>query len=128
MSKHDHHDEHVAQFPHGTKRDYITGFILAAILTIIPFALVMSGGVVSPRTTAIIVLICAILQMGVHLVYFLHMSPKVESGWSVVSIAFTLILVIIVVAGTIWVMFNMDANMMPGMGQEELPIEERSIP
>ena len=85
------------------------------ILTVIPFAVVMSGGIGSPRTTAIIVLVCAVAQMIVHMVYFLHMSPRAEGGWTMISLAFTLILLVIAVVGTMWVMYNMDVNMMPSM-------------
>ncbi|WBU57292.1 cytochrome o ubiquinol oxidase subunit IV [Paracoccus sediminicola] len=114
------HDSHHAQaeFPHGTRRDYVTGFILAVILTVIPFAVVMSGGAGSTQTTAIIILVCAVAQMVVHMIYFLHMSPKAENGWTLVSLVFTIILLIIAVVGTVWVMYNMDANMMPGMGTD----------
>ena len=113
---HDHHgDGHAAQFPHGTKRDYVTGFVLSVILTVIPFGLVMSGGLSSARLTAFIVLACAVTQMVVHMIYFLHMNTRSEGGWTVISMVFTLIVLIIAVAGTIWVMYHMDANMMPGM-------------
>lgn len=102
-------------FPHGTRRDYVTGFVLAVILTVIPFAAVMAGGIGSARATAFLVLACAIVQMVVHMVYFLHMSPKAEGGWTMISLVFTLIVLIIAVVGTIWVMYHMDMNMMPGM-------------
>ncbi|WBU63994.1 cytochrome o ubiquinol oxidase subunit IV [Paracoccus aerodenitrificans] len=124
----DHHDDHAAaQFPHGTKREYVTGFILAVILTVIPFGVVMSGGAGSFRITAIIILVCAVAQMIVHMVYFLHMSPKAENGWSLISLVFTLILLIIAVSGTIWVMYNMDANMMPSM-EDEMPAMQGDMP
>ena len=110
-----HHDGHAAQFPHGTKRDYVTGFVLSVILTVIPFGVVMAGGLGSTRLTALVVLACAITQMVVHMIYFLHMNPRAEGGWTVISLMFTLIVLIIAVAGTIWVMYHMDANMMPGM-------------
>lgn len=115
--KHDsHHDgHHAAQFPHGTQQDYITGFILAVILTAIPFFLVMSGVFESGRLTAFLVLVCAVAQIIVHMVYFLHMSPKAEGGWMVISLVFTMIVLVIAVVGTVWVMYHMDANMMPGM-------------
>ncbi|SDD42021.1 cytochrome o ubiquinol oxidase operon protein cyoD [Paracoccus isoporae] len=114
-----HHGDHeAAQFPHGTKRDYVTGFVLSVILTVIPFSLVMSGGLDSARMTGFVILACAVVQMVVHMIYFLHMTPKAESGWTLISLAFTLILLTITVVGTIWVMYNMDANMMPGMGTD----------
>lgn len=110
---HDH--GHAAQFPHGTKRDYVTGFVLSVILTVIPFGVVMAGGLGSTRLTAFVVLACAVTQMVVHMIYFLHMNPRAEGGWTIISLVFTLIVLIIAVAGTIWVMYHMDANMMPGM-------------
>lgn len=110
-----HHDGHAAPFPHGTKRDYVTGFVASVILTVIPFGVVMAGGLGSTRMTAFVVLACAIVQMVVHMVYFLHMKPSSEGGWTVISLVFTLIVLVIAVVGTIWVMYHMDANMMPGM-------------
>ena len=113
-----HHETHAAPFPHGTKQDYVTGFVLAAILTAIPFFLVMSGIFSSERLTAFLVLICAVAQIIVHMVYFLHMSPKAEGGWTLISLVFTIIVLVIAVVGTVWVMYHMDANMMPGMMTE----------
>ncbi|MFD1796533.1 cytochrome o ubiquinol oxidase subunit IV [Paracoccus aurantiacus] len=111
----EHHDTHAAQFPHGTRRDYVTGFILSVILTVIPFATVMSGGLGTTRATAFLILGCAVVQMVVHMIFFLHMTPRQEGGWTLISLVFTLIVLIIAVAGTIWVMYHMDSNMMPGM-------------
>ncbi len=112
---HSHHDTDEVQFPHGTQQDYLTGFVLAVILTAIPFFLVMSGVLSSARLTAFLVLICAVAQIIVHMVYFLHMNPRTEAGWTMVSLVFTIIVLVIAVIGTIWVMYHMDANMMPGM-------------
>lgn len=113
-----HHADHTVLFPQGTRQDYVTGFILAVILTAIPFFLVMSGVFSSPRLTAFLVLICAVAQIIVHMVYFLHMSPRTDGGWTVISLVFTVIVLVIAVVGTVWVMYNMDANMMPGMMTE----------
>lgn len=101
--------------PHGDYRSYMTGFVLSVILTAIPFILVMSGGFESRRLTAVIVLLFAMAQIIVHMIYFLHMDLHVEGGWTVTSLVFTLIVLVICLAGTIWVMHNMDSNMMPDM-------------
>ena len=101
--------------PHGTYRSYVIGFVLSVILTGIPFILVMSGGFESRAMTAIIVLLFAVAQIIVHMVYFLHMNFRVEAGWSMITLVFTLTVLIICVAGTLWVMHNMDSNMMPDM-------------
>ncbi len=110
-----HHHDHGPSFPHGSMRDYVTGFVLSVILTAIPFFLVMSGIVGSGRLTAFLVLACAVAQIIVHMIYFLHMNLKSEAGWTVISLVFTIVVLVIAVIGTLWVMYHMDANMMPGM-------------
>ncbi|WP_129645185.1 cytochrome o ubiquinol oxidase subunit IV [Peristeroidobacter agariperforans] len=99
--------------PHGTLKDYLTGFILSVILTAIPFWLVMGDVSWSNQTIAFVIVAFAAVQMVVHMVYFLHMTPKSEDGWTLTSLVFTLILVVITLAGSLWVMYHMDSNMMP---------------
>ena len=110
-----HPDDHAPAFPHGSMRDYVTGFVLSVILTAIPFFLVMSGLVGSGRLTAFLVLGCAVIQIIVHMIYVLRMNLKNEAGWTMISLVFTIVVLVIAVIGTIWVMYHMDANMMPGM-------------
>jgi len=111
---HDHHDDHDDDgASHGTVKSYVTGFILAAILTAIPFWLVMDREFESSRTTALIILAFAMVQIVVHLVYFLHMDTKSESGWNMLALIFTLVLVVITLSGSIWIMYHLNANMMP---------------
>lgn len=112
---HDHggHDHHGDAEPHSSLRDYTIGFVLSVILTAIPFWLVMAK-VVADRNTAVLVLGgFAVIQILVHMVYFLHMNGKVEGGWTMLSTIFTVVFVAIAIAGTLWVMFHMNANMMP---------------
>ena len=99
--------------PHGTLKDYLTGFILSVVLTAIPFWLVMGEVSWSKQTIAFVIMAFAAVQMIVHMVYFLHMTPKSEDGWTLTSLVFTLILVVITLAGSLWVMYHMDTNMMP---------------
>ena len=110
-----HPDDHAPAFPHGSMRDYVTGFVLSVILTAIPFFLVMSGLAGSGRLTAFLVLGCAVIQIIVHMIYFLHMNLRSEAGWTMISLVFTIVVLVIAVIGTIWVMYHIDANMMLGM-------------
>jgi cytochrome o ubiquinol oxidase operon protein cyoD len=98
---------------HGSLRSYLTGFVLAAVLTIIPFWLVMGHVIASPQTTILIVLGLAVVQIVVHMIYFLHLDTKSENGWNMLAFMFTLVLVVIVLGASIWVMYNENANMMP---------------
>jgi cytochrome o ubiquinol oxidase subunit IV len=99
--------------PHGTMRDYVIGFIASVVLTAIPFWLVMGGPPLSKGVVAFIIIAFAAIQMVVHVVYFLHLKAGSEDGWNMTSLVFTLIIVVITLAGSIWVMFHLDANMMP---------------
>ncbi len=99
---------------HASVRGYVTGFVLSVLLTAVPFALVMSGTV--PAATAVAVAIgLAVVQMVVHLVYFLHMNRASSQSWNMAALVFTVIIVAILVIGSLWIMYNMNVNMMPGM-------------
>jgi cytochrome o ubiquinol oxidase operon protein cyoD len=105
-----HHAEHGR---HGTLGNYLTGFVLAAILTAIPFWLVMSGAIANKEVTALVIMAFAFVQILVHVHYFLHMNTKAEEGWSVMSLIFTVVIVVIVLSGSLWVMYHLNHNMMP---------------
>ena len=92
---------------------YLIGFVLAVILTAIPFWLVMGKVFASPATTTILILGLGMVQIVVHMIYFLHMNSKAENGWSMMSLMFTLILVVITLSGSLWVMYHLKSNMMP---------------
>jgi cytochrome o ubiquinol oxidase operon protein cyoD len=98
---------------HGSLRGYLTGFMLAAILTIIPFWLVMGHVIADTWLTIFIVLVLAVVQIFVHIRYFLHLDARSEGGWNLMALIFTAVLVIIVLGASIWVMYNENANMMP---------------
>ncbi|RFP19367.1 MULTISPECIES: cytochrome o ubiquinol oxidase subunit IV [unclassified Duganella] len=121
---HDHHGHddhghgHEEGVPHGSLKDYAIGFILSVILTAIPFWLVMHKAFDKSSTTAAVILAFAAVQVIVHMVYFLHMNGKIEGGWSLLATLFTLVLLVIVLAGSIWVMYHMNVNMMPSMGTD----------
>ena len=114
-----HGDDHLDHPPHGSLKGYVIGFILSVILTAIPFALVMTGAL-DKSVTVPLVLAMALVQIVVHMVYFLHMNMKVEDGWSMLALIFTVVFVIITLAGSMWVLYNMNANMMP-MGAPMAP-------
>jgi cytochrome o ubiquinol oxidase operon protein cyoD len=113
----DGHDDHGHDegASHSTLKGYMTGFVLAVILTAIPFWLVMSGGFEKPATTALVVLAFAAVQIVVHMIYFLHMNTKSEGGWNMLALIFTVVLVVITLSGSIWVMYHLNHNMMPSM-------------
>jgi len=111
---HGHHG-HDTYVTHYSAKDYAIGFVLSLILTAIPFWLVM-GNVLPPETTRYVILGFAAVQVVVQMMYFLHLNSKSEGGWNMMATLLTIILLVIVLSGSIWVMTHMNANMMPAMG------------
>lgn len=100
---------------HGaTLQSYVTGFVLAVILTVIPFWLVMTK-VASPDVLLPTVLAIGAVQMLVHLKYFLHLTGAPNGVWNISALLLTGVIVFIVIAGNLWVMLELNHNMMPWM-------------
>ncbi len=118
---HDAHGHHESGHPESTLRGYLIGFGLSVVLTAIPFWLVMTGKLGNNELTTVAILALAAVQIVVHMVYFLHMSPSSEGGWTMLALIFTVVMVVITLAGSLWVMYHMNTNMMPGMDPSQLP-------
>ena len=116
MSAHDHAQSHGHAHggaAHGSFRSYLIGFVLSVILTAIPFWLVMGKVFQSPTVTTFLILGLAMVQIWVHMVFFLHMTSKAEGGWAWMSLIFTLVLLVITLSGSLWIMYHLKANTMP---------------
>ena len=98
---------------HGSVREYIAGLALSIVLTLIPFGLVMYGDWSSALVLAII-LLCAVAQVFVQLVFFLHMNTSSEQIWNTTSAVFIVLIVAVVVLGSIWIMQHLNHNMLMG--------------
>lgn len=108
----DHSHVNQAGESHGSQAAYLRGFILSVILTAAAFAFALSG-ILSVTGAMIAISALAVVQILVHLFYFLHMNSSSEQRWNVMAFAFTVVIVAIVVGGTLWVMYNANMNMMP---------------
>ncbi len=111
MSAHDNHAQSAGGENHGSVKSYLTGFVLAAILTVIPFWVVMDGSLSSFATGAVVV-VAGILQLLVHLVFFLHLDRSSAARWNVNAGMFTVLVIGIIIGGSLWVMWNMNYHMM----------------
>ncbi|MEG0277763.1 MAG: cytochrome o ubiquinol oxidase subunit IV [Morganella sp. (in: enterobacteria)] len=96
---------------HGSVKTYLIGFILSVILTVVPFYMVIEG-TASPSVILATVVISAVVQILVHLVCFLHMNTTSEERWNLIAFLFTLLIIGIVVIGSLWIMYNLNINMM----------------
>ena len=95
----------------GTLTSYLTGFVLALILTVIPFGIVMSGAF-SPAATIFAIFAAGAVQMVVHLHYFLHLDTSSAARWNVLALMFTLLILTLFVGGSLWIMWTLNYRMM----------------
>jgi cytochrome o ubiquinol oxidase operon protein cyoD len=98
--------------PASGARGYLVGLALAALLTAASFYFAGSKLVYGPAVPMLLVVL-AIAQMGVHLVFFLHITTGPDNTNNVLALAFGVLVVVLVVFGSIWIMGHLDHNMMP---------------
>lgn len=90
---------------------YLTGLALAVVLTAIPFA-VVAFGLLSPVPALVAIAIAAIIQIGVHLRYFLHLDLTHTPRDNTVALVFAVFLIFVMVGGSLWIMFDLHNRMM----------------
>jgi cytochrome o ubiquinol oxidase subunit IV len=91
---------------------YIVGLFLAALITAVAFFLVGTSLVWRP-SIPVALLVLAVAQMGVHLVFFLHITTGPDNYNNVLALAFGVLIVGLIIIGSLWIMANMNHNMMP---------------
>jgi len=101
---------------HGSLRSYVIGFALSIILTLVVYYLVDSHVHSGHETFSheflhVAVVILAILQLAVQLVFFLHLGKK-SSQWNLIAFLYTALLVVFLAGGSLWIMNHLNYNMM----------------
>ncbi|WP_018983597.1 cytochrome o ubiquinol oxidase subunit IV [Salinimonas chungwhensis] len=97
---------------HGDVKSYIIGFVLSVILTVIPFWAVMEGDL-AKSTTVWTIVVAAIVQIWVHLKFFLHLNFITEDGRaSTFSFLFSALVIVMVVGLSVWIIYESNAMMM----------------
>jgi cytochrome o ubiquinol oxidase subunit IV len=91
---------------------YIVGLFLAALITAVAFFLVGTDLVWRP-SIPVALLVLAVAQMGVHLVFFLHITTGPDNSNNVLALAFGVLIVGLIIVGSLWIMANMNQNMAP---------------
>ena len=125
----------IAGEAHGSLRGYVIGFVLSLILTAIPFGLVMlyvgskpipEVGILVERNAQVTeyvvdvskaivlggIFIAAIIQILVHLHYFLHLDRSSSQRWNLMTFLFTTLVLAIFIGGSLWIMFDLHYRMM----------------
>jgi cytochrome o ubiquinol oxidase subunit IV len=98
--------------PRSSLQSYLLGFGLAVVLTLASFGVAVTHAVWPPGL-AVLLAVLAIAQMGVHLVFFLHVSSSPDSANTVLALGFGIFVVGLVVFGSMIIMANLDNHMMP---------------
>jgi cytochrome o ubiquinol oxidase operon protein cyoD len=91
---------------------YTIGLVLAVLLTATSFW-VANTSLLWPPGVALGLVVLAIAQMGIHLVFFLHITTGPDNTNNVLALAFGSLIVLLVVAGSLLIMTNLNENMMP---------------
>lgn len=98
-------------------KSYLIGFILSFLLTIISF---LSALIVKTEFyflenfffIKILIFVCALLQIFIHLIYFLNINTNNNDNiWLLFTLIFTIIIISIILIGSIWIIFNLNKNM-----------------
>jgi cytochrome o ubiquinol oxidase operon protein cyoD len=100
--------------PHGgqvTIKPYLVGFVLALVLTAIPFGLV-AARTLRPIETLAVIGVAAIAQVVVHLRYFLCLDLKPSSQNKLIALCFAAVVLFIMVGGSLWMMFDLNYRTM----------------
>jgi cytochrome o ubiquinol oxidase subunit IV len=96
----------------GSLTSYTAGLVFALLLTAASFIVAQTHLLWAPGL-AVGLCVLAIAQMGVHLVFFLHISTGADNTNNVLALAFGVLIVTLIVSGSLWIMANLNSNMPP---------------
>jgi len=91
---------------------YTAGLALAVVATIASFVVSQTGLLWAPGIPVGLIVL-ALAQIGVHLVFFLHLGSGSDSTNNILALAFGVLVVLLIIAGSVWIIANLNSNMMP---------------
>ncbi len=100
------------QLKHSSITSYIIGFLLSLVLTFSAYFLVTQQ-ILTGWNLILTIAFLGILQMIVQLLFFLHMGVEKKPRWNLQSFLFMALVVVILVSGSLWIMYNLDTRVMP---------------
>ena len=101
----------------GTVLSYTTGFLLSIVLTMAAYMLV-TGHYLASWSLVFALIGLAVVQLFVQVVFFLHLAKKSKPRWNLLVFGLMLVVVLIVVGGSLWIMYNLGYRMMPKTQQQ----------
>lgn len=108
MASHQQHEQH--EHSHGSLKSYVIGFVLSIVFTIIPLVAVLND-MFNRTTTIVVVLVTAVLQLLVQLLFFMHIREEEKPRYNLISLIFAICILVTIVIGSIWIMaYNVVAS------------------
>jgi cytochrome o ubiquinol oxidase subunit IV len=89
---------------------YLVGLFLATFITIVAFFIAGTNLVWGPSIPLALVVL-AIAQIGVHLVFFIHITTGPDNTNNVLALAFGVLIVMLIIIGSLWIISNLSQNM-----------------
>ncbi len=98
---------------HGSIRSYLIGFAISLALTLGSYLSVVGGLLIPQNILIALVLSLAVMQLFVQLVFFLHLGLERGPKWNLIFFASTVGIILLIVLGSLWIMYHLNYNMMP---------------
>jgi cytochrome o ubiquinol oxidase subunit IV len=95
-----------------TYLSYTVGLALAILATIGSFVVAQTN-LLWPPGIPVGLIVLALAQIGIHLVFFLHLGSAADSTNNILALAFGVLIVFLVITGSVWIIANLNNNMMP---------------
>jgi cytochrome o ubiquinol oxidase operon protein cyoD len=110
---HSYSENHIITAGTGKKtlKSYLVGFVLCLILTLASFA-VAGKPLLNTVQSYIVLGVLAVAQLFVQVICFLRLNTSKEGRWNVMSFLFTILIILVIVGGSFWIMWNLNYNMM----------------
>ena len=102
---------------------YTVGVGLAILATIASFVVAQTNLLWAPGIPVGLIVL-ALAQIGVHLVFFLHLGSGPDSTNNILALAFGVLIVVLVIGGSIWIIANINGNTMPSAGLMNLHMDQ----
>ncbi len=93
-------------------RSYFIGLMLSVLLTVLSFYTAGTRWIWEPALPAALTAL-AIAQIGVHLVFFLHITTAPDNINTVLALGFAVLIVALIIGGSLWIMYHLNQNMLP---------------
>lgn len=112
---------------HGSLLTYTIGFVLSIVLTLLAYSAVSNHALDTTALVAVIVIL-AIIQLKVQLIFFLHLGRESSPRWNLITLLFALMVVLILVFGSLWIMHNLNYSMTTPDNINTYILQQEAIP